>query len=44
LRVIEQYKAQKQNTNIREVEDGTEYLRKKYQNTSKKRDIIGMVE
>jgi len=43
LRVIEQYKAQKQNTKIREVEDGTEYLRKKYQKTNKKRDIIGMV-
>jgi DNA primase len=43
LSVIEQHKAQEQNTNIKAVEDGTEYLRKKYQNTGKKQDIIGMV-
>jgi DNA primase len=43
LSVIEQHKAQKQNANIKAIEDGTEYLRKKYQNTGKKQDIIGMV-
>jgi DNA primase len=43
LRVIEQHKAQKQNADIRKIENSTEYLRKKYQNTGKKQDIIGMV-
>jgi DNA primase len=43
LSAIEQYKAQEQNAGIRAIEDGTEYLRKKHQNTSKKRDIVGMV-
>jgi len=42
LNVIVQHKAQKQNIGIKAIEDGTEYLRKKYQNISRKRNIVGM--
>jgi hypothetical protein len=43
LRVVERHKTKIQNTDIKEIEDSTEYLRKKHQNTGKKQDIIGMV-
>ena len=43
LSAIEQYKAQQRNIGIRSIEDGTEFLRKKHQNTEKKRNIVGMV-
>ena len=43
LSAIEQYKAQRQSTETRSIEDWTAYLRKKHQNTKEKRDIVGMV-
>jgi hypothetical protein len=43
LGAIEQHKAQQRSTMVRSIDDGTEFLRKKHQNTKKKRDIVGMV-
>jgi DNA primase len=43
LSAIEQYKAQEQSTEAMSIEDWTAYLRKKHQDTGKKRDIVGMV-